>query len=55
MAISSTGGARVVPDYGLVGSSKAALECLARYLAVELAPRGVTVNIVAGGLVDTAA
>jgi len=45
----------VLEDYALVGTSKAALEALVRYLAVELAPRGIRVNAVSGGVVDTAA
>jgi len=53
IAISSTGGERVIPDYGIVGPSKAAMESMARYLAVELKPRGITVNTVSGGFVDT--
>jgi enoyl-[acyl-carrier protein] reductase III len=40
-------------DYFLVGVSKAALEAVTRYLAVELAPHGVRVNAVSGGLVET--
>ena len=39
----------------LVGTSKAALESLVRYLAVELAPRGIRVNAVSGGVVETGA
>ncbi|WP_394834237.1 SDR family oxidoreductase [Pendulispora rubella] len=53
VALSSVGGSRVVPNYGVVGPSKAALESLIRYLAVDLRPRGITVNAVSGGLVDT--
>jgi enoyl-[acyl-carrier protein] reductase III len=45
----------VLENYVLVGTSKAALEALVRYLAVELAPRGVRVNAVSGGVVDTGA
>jgi enoyl-[acyl-carrier protein] reductase III len=52
VAVSSLGGTRVIPDYGAVGVSKAALEALTRYLGVELAARGVHVNAVAGGLLD---
>lgn len=52
VAVSSLGGARVIPDYGAVGVSKAALEALTRYLGVELAGRGIHVNAVAGGLLD---
>jgi enoyl-[acyl-carrier protein] reductase III len=51
--ISSLGSGRVLKDYLLVGVSKAALESLTRYLAIELAPRGIVVNAVAGGLVET--
>jgi enoyl-[acyl-carrier protein] reductase III len=55
VAISSLGSQRVLENYVLVGTSKAALEALVRYLAVELAPRGVRVNAVSGGVVDTGA
>ncbi|MDR3572470.1 MAG: enoyl-[acyl-carrier-protein] reductase FabL [Anaerolineaceae bacterium] len=51
--ISSPGSSRVMPDYVAVGASKAALEALTRYLAVELAPLNITVNAVAPGLVET--
>ena len=46
---------RVLENYVLVGTSKAALEALVRYLAVELAPRGIRVNAVSGGVVETGA
>jgi enoyl-[acyl-carrier protein] reductase III len=55
VGISSLGSTRVMDDYVLVGTSKAALEALVRYLAVELAPRGIRVNAVSGGVVDTEA
>jgi enoyl-[acyl-carrier protein] reductase III len=55
VAISSLGSHRVLDNYTLVGTSKAALEALVRYLAVELAPRGIRVNAVSGGVVDTGA
>jgi enoyl-[acyl-carrier protein] reductase III len=55
VAISSLGSTRVLDDYVVVGVSKAALEALVRYLAVELAPRGVRVNAVSAGLVETGA
>jgi enoyl-[acyl-carrier protein] reductase III len=55
VAISSLGSSRVLENYTLVGTSKAALEALVRYLAVELAPRGIRVNTVSGGLVETGA
>ena len=53
--VSSLGSGRVVPYYGAVGVAKAALECLTRYLAVELGPLGIRVNGVAGGTVATSA
>jgi len=55
VAISSLGAQRVLDNYVLVGTSKAALESLVRYLAVELAPRGIRVNAVSGGVVETGA
>jgi enoyl-[acyl-carrier protein] reductase III len=55
VAISSLGSTRVLENYVLVGTSKAALESLVRYLAVELAPRGIRVNAVSGGIVETGA
>jgi enoyl-[acyl-carrier protein] reductase III len=55
VAISSLGSTRVLEDYALVGTSKAALEALVRYLAVELAPRGIAVNAVSAGIVETGA
>ena len=55
VAISSLGSTRVMANYVLVGTSKAALESLVRYLAVELAPRGIRVNAVSGGVVETGA
>jgi len=55
VAISSLGASRVLDGYTLVGVSKAALEALVRYLAVELAPRGIRVNAVSAGLVETGA
>ena len=55
VAISSLGAQRVLENYVLVGTSKAALEALVRYLAVELAPNGIRVNSVSGGIVDTGA
>ena len=53
IALSSLGSHRVIPGYAAVGVSKAALESLTRYLAVELAPRGITVNTVCAGAIDT--
>jgi enoyl-[acyl-carrier protein] reductase III len=55
VALSSLGSVRVLDNYSLVGASKAALEALVRYLAVELAPRGIRVNAVSAGVVETGA
>jgi enoyl-[acyl-carrier protein] reductase III len=55
VGISSLGSQRVLPNYALIGISKAALEALVRYLAVELAPRGIRVNAVSAGVVETGA
>jgi enoyl-[acyl-carrier protein] reductase III len=53
VGITSPGANRVLPDYIVVGASKAALESLTRYLAVELAPRNIHVNAVSPGIVET--
>jgi enoyl-[acyl-carrier protein] reductase III len=53
VGISSLGSTRVLDNYVLVGVSKAALEAVVRYLAVELAPRGIRVNAVSAGVVET--
>jgi enoyl-[acyl-carrier protein] reductase III len=54
VAMSSPGSTRVLPAYAVVGASKAALESLVRYLAVELAPE-TRVNAISAGVVDTRA
>jgi enoyl-[acyl-carrier protein] reductase III len=54
IGISSLGAQRVLENYVLVGTSKAALEAVVRYLGVELAP-AIRVNAVSGGVVDTGA
>jgi enoyl-[acyl-carrier protein] reductase III len=53
VAMSSLGALRAMPGYGFVGASKAALESLVRTLAQELGPRGIRVNAVSAGVVDT--
>jgi enoyl-[acyl-carrier protein] reductase III len=53
VALSSLGSQRVLENYVLVGASKAALESIVRHLAVELAPRGIRVNAVSAGVVET--
>jgi enoyl-[acyl-carrier protein] reductase III len=53
IGLSSMGSGRVIPGYAAVGASKAAAEAITRYLAVELAPRGITVNTVCAGAIET--
>jgi enoyl-[acyl-carrier protein] reductase III len=53
IALSSHGSNMALPWYGLIGSSKAALESLTRHLTLEVGDRGVNVNVVKAGLVET--
>jgi len=53
VAISSPGSTRVLPEYVVVGASKAALDALVRYLAVELSSQNIIVNGIAPGIVAT--
>ena len=53
VSISSLGSIRYLENYTAVGVSKAALEALTRYLAVELSAKNIVVNAVSGGAVDT--
>jgi len=53
VALSSLGASRAMPGYGFIGASKAALESMVRTLAQELGPRGIRVNTVSAGVVDT--
>lgn len=53
IAITSLGSTRVLPNYGVIGVSKAAIDALVRYLGVDLIARGITVNAIAPGVVAT--
>jgi enoyl-[acyl-carrier protein] reductase III len=53
ITLSSLGATRVMKDYGLIGVAKGALESMTRHLAYELGPRGINVNCVCGGMVET--
>lgn len=53
VSLSSPGADNVLPGYVVVGASKAAIESLTRYLAVELGPLGINANAVSPGLVET--
>lgn len=51
----SRGGRIVVENYAAIGVGKAATESLIRYLATEMAPRGVRINSIAPSIVGTEA
>ena len=53
VSLSSLGSIRYLENYTTIGVSKAAVEALTRYLAVELSPRDIVVNAVSGGAIDT--
>lgn len=55
LTISSWGSERALPMYGAIGASKAALEAMTRHAALELGPKGVNVNCIRAGVVDTGA
>jgi enoyl-[acyl-carrier protein] reductase III len=53
IGLTSPGGVRTIPHYAAIGASKGALESLFRHYAQELAPRGISVNLVCPGMVMT--
>lgn len=53
--LTSKGSVAAVPGYAALGAPKAMAEALVRYLAVELAPKGIRINAVSAGPVDTPA
>jgi NAD(P)-dependent dehydrogenase (short-subunit alcohol dehydrogenase family) len=55
LAMTSAGSTRAMPSYGMVSAAKAALESFVRQLAIELGPRGITVNALRAGVTDTPA
>jgi enoyl-[acyl-carrier protein] reductase III len=55
MALTSMGSVRAIENYAAVGASKAALEAVVRHMAMELGQRGITVNAISPGVVDTGA
>ncbi|MDX2220932.1 MAG: enoyl-ACP reductase FabI [Burkholderiales bacterium] len=55
VTMSYHGAEEAVPNYGLMGPVKAALESLVRYMAQELGPRNVRVHAVSPGPIPTRA
>jgi enoyl-[acyl-carrier protein] reductase I len=55
LTVSYLGGDRVISNYGIMGPVKAALEAMVRYAAVELGPKGITVNALSPGPLRTRA
>ncbi|HEU4451422.1 MAG TPA: enoyl-ACP reductase [Longimicrobium sp.] len=55
VTMSYYGSQKAVPGYNVMGVAKAALEASVRYLAVDLGQRGVRVNAVSAGAVNTLA
>ena len=55
IGLTSAGARQAFPAYAAVGASKGALDALFRHYAVELAPRGIAVNLVCPGAVRTRA
>jgi enoyl-[acyl-carrier protein] reductase III len=53
IALTSHGSRLALPMYGLIGSTKAALESLSRHMAYEWGNEGININLVQAGLVDT--
>jgi len=53
LGLTSEGSLRVLPDYAAVASAKAVMESNVRYMAVELAPKGIRVNLLNAGITDT--
>ncbi len=53
LSISSHGSERCLPHYSAVGVAKSGIECLSRYLAVEFAPKNISVNVIMAGTTET--
>jgi NAD(P)-dependent dehydrogenase (short-subunit alcohol dehydrogenase family) len=53
VVVTSYGSLRAFPTYASLGAAKAASEAYMKYMAAEFGPRGITVNAVNGGLIDT--
>lgn len=53
VAISGIDSHQAMSGHGVLGAAKAAMESLVRGLALDLGPRGITVNAVSPGFIDT--
>jgi enoyl-[acyl-carrier protein] reductase III len=53
VVLSSYGSIRAYPTYANLGAGKAAVEAWVRYMAAEFAPRGINVNGVNGGIIES--
>ena len=54
MALTYLGATQIVPNYNIAGIAKAALEATVRYLAFDLGERGIRVNAISAGPINTA-
>ena len=55
ISLDSEGSQRYIPNYGVVGSTKASLIKLTQDLAVELAPQHIQCNAIRAGVMDSSA
>lgn len=55
LSLSYIGAQRAAGNYKVMGAAKASLESLSRYLAEEVGPRGIRVNCISAGPIDTLA
>jgi len=55
LTMSYLGANEVIPNYGIMGPVKAALESAVRYVAAELGPKGISVHAVSPGPLATRA
>ena len=55
LTVSHYGAEKIVDHYNIMGPVKAALEGTARYLAAELGPQGIRVNVLSPGSLKTRA
>jgi enoyl-[acyl-carrier protein] reductase III len=53
LALTSYGSVRAYPTYANLGAAKAAIEAWVRFMAAEFGPRGITVNAISGGIIET--